>query len=244
MKKSPLDFAVMKQHGRPGRWRSGAESKQRILETARALFREHGYAGTSVRAVAAGAEVDPAMVFYFFGTKQGLFTAALEMSAQLPPAIESIFTGDLDGIGERIVRTLLDNLDASDRTPLVMLTRSAPTHDGSQALLREFIDREITGRLAALLDTPDAALRAAMVNVQILGLAVARYIVRIEPIASAPVDDLVTRFGPVVQQCLTGPTTPSPTHPVRREVGGVVGGPGGEGKRGTVQDPGDGTGRG
>ncbi|MBP2328333.1 AcrR family transcriptional regulator [Kibdelosporangium banguiense] len=190
---------------RPGRWRSGAESKQRILDTARALFGEHGYSGTTVRAVATQAGVDPAMVFYFFGTKQGLFAAALQMPARVPPAIESIFTGGLDGIGARVIRALLENLDQSDRAPLVLLTRSAPTHDQSQALLREFIDREITGRLAALLDTPDAGLRAGMVNVQILGLAVARYIVRLEPIASASIDDLVAHFGPVVQHCVTGP---------------------------------------
>jgi len=143
------------------------------------------------------------MVFYF-DTKQGLFSAAIEMSGTVPPAIESIFAGDLDTIGERIVRTLVENLDKSDRTPLVALTRSAPTDPRSEALLREFIDREITDRLAALLDTPDAALRAGMVNVQILGLAVARYIVHIEPIASASVDELVTAFGPLVQHCLTG----------------------------------------
>jgi hypothetical protein len=62
-----------------------------------------------------------------------------------------------------------------------------------------------------MLGTPDAALRAGMVNVQILGLAVARYIVRIEPIASASVDELVTRFGPLVQHCLTGRTAPPAT---------------------------------
>jgi AcrR family transcriptional regulator len=192
-------------HRRPGRWRSGAESKQRILQTARDLFGQHGYGATTVRAIATAAEVDPAMVFYFFGTKQGLFAAAVEMSGNVPPAIESIFTAGLDAIGERIVRTLLENLDKSGRTPLVMLTRSAPADDKSEALMREFIDREITDRLVALLGTPDAALRAGMVNVQILGLAVARYIVRIEPIASASVDELVTRFGPLVQHCLTGP---------------------------------------
>jgi AcrR family transcriptional regulator len=189
---------------RPGRWRSGAESKQRILDTARELFGRHGYGGTTVRAIATAAGVDPAMVFYFFGTKQGLFGAAIELSGNVPSAIESIFTDGLDGIGERVVRTLLANLDNSERTPLVMLTRSAPTDDQSEALLREFIDREITDRLAALLGTPDAALRAGMVNVQILGLAVARYIVRIEPIASASVDELAARFGPLVQHCLTG----------------------------------------
>jgi hypothetical protein len=86
----------------------------------------------------------------------------------------------------------------------VMLTRSAPTDTRSEALLREFIDREITGRLAAMLGTPDAALRAAMVNVQILVLTVARYIMRLEPIASASVDELADRFGPLVQHCLSG----------------------------------------
>ncbi|HKS47300.1 MAG TPA: TetR family transcriptional regulator [Amycolatopsis sp.] len=201
-------MAEHRSSARPGRWRSGAESKQRILDAARALFREQGYGGTTVRAVAAEAGVDPAMVFYFFGTKQGLFAAAIEMSAQLPPAIESIFTGGLDGIGERIIRTLVENMDTSGRAPLAMLTRSAPPNDQSETLLREYIDREITGRLAALLGTPDAAFRAGMVNVQLLGLTVARYIVRIEPIASSPVDELVNRFGPLVQHCLTGQTTP------------------------------------
>ncbi|MFJ4104056.1 TetR/AcrR family transcriptional regulator [Amycolatopsis japonica] len=192
---------------RSGRWRSGAESKQRILRVARELFHEHGYGGTTVRMIATAAEVDPAMVFYFFGTKQGLFSAAIEISGDVPPAVEALFDGGLDGIGERLVRTLVENLDKSDRTPLMMLTRSAPTDSRSEALLREFIDREITGRLAALLGTPDAALRAGMVNVQILGLAVARYIMRIEPIASSSVDELVATFGPLVQHCLTGPAT-------------------------------------
>jgi AcrR family transcriptional regulator len=192
-------------HRRPGRWRSGAESRQRVLEAARELFGQHGYAGTTVRAVATAAGVDPAMVFYFFGTKQGLFSAVVDMSERVPPAIESIFAGDLDTIGERIVATLVANLDESGNVPLVALTRSAPTDAKSQALLREFIEREITDRLAALLGTPDAAQRAGMVNVQILGLAVARYIVRLEPIASASVDELVATFGPLVQHCLTGP---------------------------------------
>ncbi|MFD5246894.1 TetR family transcriptional regulator [Amycolatopsis sp. NPDC058340] len=194
---------------RPGRWRSGVESKQRILRVARELFHEHGYGGTTVRMIATAAEVDPAMVFYFFGTKQGLFSAAIEMSGDVPPAVEALFDGDLGTIGERVVRTLVENLDKSDRTPLMMLTRSAPADPRSEALLREFIDREITGRLAALLDTPDAAIRAGMVNVQILGLAVARYLVRIEPIASSSVDELVATFGPLVQHCLTGPAPSS-----------------------------------
>jgi AcrR family transcriptional regulator len=167
------------------------------------LFREHGYAGTTVRAVAVEARVDPAMVFYFFGSKQGLFGAAIEMAPALPEAIESIFAGGLDGIGERMVRTLLENMDRSEHAPLAIITRSAPTHDQSEAQVREYVDREIIDRLAEMLDAPDAGLRAGMVAVQLLGLAAARYVVRIEPIASASVDELASRFGPLVQRCLT-----------------------------------------
>ncbi|ONI87416.1 TetR family transcriptional regulator [Actinosynnema sp. ALI-1.44] len=198
----------MTEHGSPsgrrGRWRSGEQSRQRILDTARSLFRQHGYGGTTVRAVAAAAGVDPAMVFYFFGTKQGLFAAVADMSADFPPAVDEVFAGGLDGVGERIIRTLVELVDKSDRAPLATITRFAPTHDQSEALLREFIDREISGRLRALLDTPDAAMRVAMVNVQLLGITVARYVLRIEPIASASADELVTRFGALVQHCLTG----------------------------------------
>ena len=197
--------------GRPGRWRSGAKSKQRILETARALFAEQGYAGTTVRAVAAEADVDPAMVFYFFNTKQGLFAAATAyMSADVPVGIESVFAGGLDGIGERLVRTVLENHDASDNNPLVLLAQAAPSHgEESAGLLREFIEQEIEGRLETLLDDPEAPMRVAMVTVQILGLVMVRHIARIEPVASAPVDELVEQFGPIVQQCLTGATVHS-----------------------------------
>ncbi|MER6578610.1 hypothetical protein [Nonomuraea sp. NPDC001023] len=94
------------------------------------------------------------------GSKQGLFAAAVEMSPQLPPAIETIFADGLDGFGERIVGTLVETIDASGRTPLAMLLQPTRTSDQSETLIRECIDREITSRVAALLGTPDAAFRA------------------------------------------------------------------------------------
>jgi AcrR family transcriptional regulator len=194
---------------RPGRWRSGAQSRQRILDAAATLFRERGYSGTSVRAIATQAGVDPAMVYYFFDTKQGLLTATLDMSPNVPPAFESIFAGDLGGIGERIVRALLEAMDTSSSAPFAILTRAATTPDQSETLLREFIDRELTGRLTAMLDTPDAVMRVGLVSTYLLGLAVARYVIKIEPIATASVDELVGRIGPTLQQLLTGPPAPA-----------------------------------
>ncbi|WP_163505604.1 TetR family transcriptional regulator [Fodinicola acaciae] len=189
---------------RSGRWRSGEQSRQRILAAAREHFRAHGYAGTTVRAVAAEAGVDPAMVFYFFGNKQGLFGAAIDMYAGLPPAIDAMFAAGLDGIGDRLVRTLVENMDQSDKAPLALLNGPGPQPDYVEGLLREYIEREITGRLTALLDAPDAAMRVGMVNVQLLGLAVTRYVIKLEPIASATVNELVERFGAIAQRCLTG----------------------------------------
>lgn len=190
---------------RPGRWRSGAESRQRILDVAGTLFRERGYRGTTVRAIAAAAEVDPAMVFYFFDTKQGLLAATLEISPHIPPAFELIFEGGLDGIGERIVRALLEAMDKSDRVPFAILTRTATDpNDQAESVLHDFIDGELTNRLIAMLEVPDAALRVAEVNTYILGLAVARYVVKLEPIAAASVDELVARIGPTLQGILAG----------------------------------------
>jgi AcrR family transcriptional regulator len=88
-------------HRRPGRWRSGAGSRQRVLAAARELFAQHGYGGTTVRAIATAAGVDPAVVFYFSGTEQGLFSAVIDLSDTVPAAIESVFTGDPDTVGER-----------------------------------------------------------------------------------------------------------------------------------------------
>ncbi|MFD6141131.1 TetR family transcriptional regulator [Promicromonospora sp. NPDC060271] len=194
------------QPKRSGRWRSGEESRQRILDAARAQFRDHGYSGTTVRAVAGAAGVDSAMVFYFFGNKRGLFDAAIDLPPQVGPAIDALFLGGVEDLGVRIVRTLLESLEKSDDAPFVALTRSASTHDESQVLLRQYVDREFTGRITATLGTPDAPLRAGMVGVQVLGLAMARYVVRLEPLASASVDELAAWFGPLVQHCLTGPT--------------------------------------
>jgi len=187
---------------RPG---SGGKSKQRILETARTLFAENGYVGTTMRAVAAKADVDPGMVFYFFDSKQGLFAAATaSMPANVPTSVDAQFEGGLDGIGERIVRTLLENHDAHPNSALMLMAQAAPAHSETAVLLREYIEQEINQRMVDLLDVPDATMRVGMVTVQILGLVVARYVAAVEPIASASIDDLVARFGPVVQECLTG----------------------------------------
>lgn len=191
---------------RPGRWRTGAESRQRILDAARSLFAEHGYDRTTTRAIAAEAGVDPAMVHYFFDTKSRLFASAMQLPVNIPERIDALLEGGLDGAGERIVAHFLRVWDDEGTfEPLFALMRSATTDENSARLFKEFVQREMVGRLRAAIEGPDAPLRAALAGSQLVGLALARYVIRVEPLASAPAETLATRVGPTVQHYLTGP---------------------------------------
>jgi AcrR family transcriptional regulator len=196
---------------RPGRWRSGACSRRRILEAARACFAERGYDRATIRQIAAAAQVDPAMVYYFFETKAQLFTAALEMPADPAERIAAELAGGLDGLGERIVDRFLAAWDnAPTIEPLLALTRSAPTDPRSATMFREYIEREIVAQLAGIIPEP-ARLRANLVGSQLMGLALARYVVRVEPLASTEAEVVAAWVGPTLQGYLTGPPPVSDT---------------------------------
>ena len=190
---------------RPGRWRTGERSRRRILDAARASFAEHGYDRATIRRIAATAQVDPAMVYYFFESKSRLFSAALDMPVNPAERVASVLADGLDGLGERIVRHFLDVWDHAPTTErLLALLRSAPTDERSATMLTEYIEREIVTRIAA--DVPEPArLRAELVGSHLMGLMLARYVVRIEPLASTPLDTVARWMGPTLQRYLTDP---------------------------------------
>jgi AcrR family transcriptional regulator len=191
--------------GRRGRWRSGLESKRKILDAARSRFTADGYERVTVRAIAADAGVDPSMIHYFFGSKDRLFAAVLNAPGSPREPIAGLIAEGLDGVGEQIVRRFLEVWDGTeDLEPLMALTRSATTRDESGSLLREFIEKEFTEQIAQRLGGPQAELRAALVGTQLFGLAMARYAVRLRPVAQADHDVLVAWLGPIVQSLLTG----------------------------------------
>jgi AcrR family transcriptional regulator len=191
---------------RQGRWRTGQESKRRILAAARASFAANGYQRATVRSIAADAEVDPSMIHYFFGRKDQLFAAAVGVADSPREPISKLLAEGLDGLGARLVRRFLEVWDGMERVePLLIMARSASDTNTSAAMLREFIDQELTAQLVAALDTPDAALRCDLVCAQLLGVAVARYSLQQEPLASADHDTLVAWLGAIVQHLLTGP---------------------------------------
>jgi AcrR family transcriptional regulator len=197
----------MPESRRTGRWRTGQQSKQRIVEVAREHFK-HGYEQATVRAIATDACVDVAMVYYFFGNKEGLFNAAVIDVPEHPlHQLASMLDESIEEIGPRLVRRFIERWDEGDTfEPLVTVWRSAADQPLAKKLLSDTLAGPVAERLAAEFDVDDAVLRVELVASHLMGLAFARYQLRIEPIASTGVDDLVAWIGPTVQRYLTGPT--------------------------------------
>lgn len=158
-----------------------------------------------MRAIATDAGVDPALIFQFFGSKEGLFTAAVQWPFTPDAAIESIIDGPRSQMGHRLARfftTVWD--DPERRAPVLGMLRAATTSELAAALLRESLAAHVLGPVAARLDQPDAALRMSLCGAHLVGVGIARYIVRLEPIASMDTDELVELVGPVFQRYLFG----------------------------------------
>jgi AcrR family transcriptional regulator len=151
------------------------------------------------------AGVDPALVHHYFGTKQALFVAAVQLPVNPVEQLMAVLAEDPGQAGERMVELFLSIWDhAADQSPLLALVRSAVGDEHAAAMLREFITEEVLGQIARRLGSPDARLRATLVGSQIIGLAMARYIVKVEPLASAPAAQVVASIGPTLQRYLTG----------------------------------------
>ncbi len=189
---------------RTGRRPGGTDTREAILSAARKAFARGGFDGATVRGIAGAAGVDPALVHHFFGTKQALFVAAMEFPVDVGAILPALLAPGVDGLGERLVRLLLSVWE-SERSPFIALIRGAVSHEESAALLREFISRELLGRVAAAAEADRPELRATLIGSQLIGLAMARYIIRIEPLASADAATVVAAVAPTVQRYLTGP---------------------------------------
>ncbi|MET0726511.1 MAG: TetR family transcriptional regulator [Leifsonia sp.] len=190
--------------GRP-RAAHGGDSRSRILQAAEREFAAKGYDATSLRAVARRASVDPALVHHYFEDKADLFAEVISAPLRPDRAIKAVLAGPREEIGTGIVRFLLTELEKPGvRDRATALIRSVVGSDGTSRFIREFLVREVFRRIAAGLDAPDAELRASLAASQVVGVMITRYVLRLEPIAGASVDDLVARLGPAVQWHLTG----------------------------------------
>ncbi|MET0418971.1 MAG: TetR family transcriptional regulator [Actinoplanes sp.] len=192
---------------RTGRRPGNPDTREAILDAARAAFAERGFDAASIRGIAATAGVDPALVHHYFGSKDQLFLSAMKFPVDPGEVLPTVLSGDRDGIGERLVRTFLGIWDSPAGSAGVALMRSAVSNEWTARLLREFITTQVLRRVLDHLDVEPAQLplRGSLVATQLIGLAMMRHVVRLEPVASAPPDTLVAMIGPTIQRYLTGP---------------------------------------
>jgi AcrR family transcriptional regulator len=187
-----------------GRRPGAPDTRAEVLAAARAAFAEKGFRGTTIRAVASAAGVDPALVHHYFGTKDDLFVAALQIPVDPREVLAPVVAAGPDGAGERLLRTLLSVWDDPELQPgLVALARSLVSDDSASLVRDGFIPVVVGPVLASLVrDRPEV--RIPLVASQIIGLIVTRYVVALPPLALMSSEDVVARVGPTLQRYLTG----------------------------------------
>jgi len=191
---------------RSGRRPGNQDTRQDILDAARSVFSDKGFDQASIRAIATEAKVDPALVHHYFGTKDKLFLASLNMPLNPAELVPKALDGPREEAGERLVRLVISVWDSPAGVAAVALMRSAMSNEWLARLMREFVVTQVLRRAIHEMGMQgeDAALRSALVATQIAGLAVIRYVFKVEPVASADPETLVRAIGPNVQRYLTG----------------------------------------
>jgi AcrR family transcriptional regulator len=190
---------------RTGRRPGASGSREAILEAARRLFAEHGYVGTSLRAIAAEAGVDAALIIHFFESKANLLGAAVKWPFDPEIEMARVSGHGRHHAGEALVRLVVQTWDREgDRNAIMTLLRAAAVEPAAAELMREFMQRDLFPPLMRRLKPSQPELRANLVASQLVGLGVARYVLRFEPLAVMSEDDVVSWVGPTVQRYLTG----------------------------------------
>ncbi|OBG79373.1 TetR family transcriptional regulator [Mycobacterium sp. E3305] len=193
------------QRRRPGRPAGGSDTRERILSNARELFARNGIRNTSIRAVAAAAGVDSALVHHYFGTKEKLFAAAVHIPIDPMEVIGQLREVPVDKLGHTLPSMLLPLWDSEVGTAFVAALRSIIA--GSEvSLFRTFIQDVIAVEVGPRVDNPPGSghIRVQFVASQLVGVVMARYILKLEPFASLPAEQVAATIAPNLQRYLTG----------------------------------------
>jgi AcrR family transcriptional regulator len=200
---------VDQREGQPARRRGrrpgGTDTKAALLDAAREVFAESGYDGATVRAIATRAGVDAAMVNHWFGSKEGLFVkAVLQIPFDPADLINILAAGPPDTLGQRIVRTFLTTWDSTGGGHFTALIRSVSSHEQAAHVLHDFFVKQVFTRIAGSVAADRVTFRGSLVGSQIVGMGIARYVLKFEPIASADIETMVKAVAPNIQRYLTG----------------------------------------
>jgi AcrR family transcriptional regulator len=194
---------------RRGRRPGPSGTREGIAQAARRQFAALGYDRTTIRSVAAEAEVDPALVVHFFGSKQRLFLDAIELPFEVTDLVERLESGPREQVGERVASFALEVLaDPDARARWTGMIRAAASDPDAAGILRDLLTRRIFEPLAEALGSEDARLRANLASSQMVGLVMARYVIGIEPLASADAATVTAAIAPTLQRYLVGELRP------------------------------------
>lgn len=189
---------------RRGRRPGISTSRQAILDAARARFSRDGYAATTIRQVAADADVDAALVMQFFRSKDELFAAAMSVSPDTLAQLSGSFDGPDEGLGERVARAFLNVWDeaAQGSQPLMAMLRGAVVNEQANTQLREFIQARLLNAVGPHPNDADAVLRAGLASSMLVGIVVGRRVVGVPTLVEADTETLVALVAPALQNIL------------------------------------------
>ena len=190
---------------RSGRRPGPTQTRDAIVRAARAQFAEVGYDRATIRSIAREAGVDPALVLRFHGSKDALFREVMSLPPAAAEALERLADGPKETVGRRLAGLIVGLLESPETRAIVLgRIRSASSHPEAAALVRETVTGDL-GRLTAALSDDEPDVRAVLVGTHVVGLALARYVVLVEPLASMPPQDVVEYTAPTFQRYLVGP---------------------------------------
>jgi AcrR family transcriptional regulator len=190
---------------RTGRRPGISDTRERILAAAREAFAERGYAGATMRGIANDAGVDAALVVHFFGSKPALLEAAIEWPFDPEVEMPKLLEGGRRQLGRNLARLFVTTWDEDgSRNPILTLLDAATSEPQAAMIMRDFLRDRLFAPLMERLDVSDPELRAQLASSQLVGLGLNRYLLRLEPLASATSDELVDWIAPTLQRYLTG----------------------------------------
>ena len=177
----------------------------RILAAARDEFAEHGWAGTAIRAVARTADVDPALIYHYFGSKEGLLDAATTPPQKWLDAVAATWATPKADLGRQLLRTVLDTWTDVEVGPILRAVVLTAAHeDKTREKLRLIVERGLIGGSTLGADEDERLRRSGLIATQLIGFALLRYVWKIEPIASMPEDEVVAAMAPNLQRYVEG----------------------------------------
>jgi AcrR family transcriptional regulator len=190
---------------RAGRRPGPTNTREAILAAARRQFSDLGYDRTTLRSVASEAGVDPSLVVHFFGSKQRLFMTVVELPVDPAMVVEQVVAGPRAEVGMRMAKLLVEALEDEDvRSRWVAMIRAAASEPEAARVLRELLETRVFTPLAEALGGDEAAFRATLAGTQLVGLGMARFVVAVEPIASADPEKIAAAVAPTFQRYLVG----------------------------------------